>query len=313
MKSVVRVGVSLAACAVTVACSTTPQQPTAPSASAGAPAAATAADGSTLKYNAPAQISPTGGVRAEDRQPTLIWANAISKYGEIGVAYELEVSSPSAVVYTQVVGESPDFGAHLIPFQLEYDTTYSWRIRARLSNDAGPWSPWAEFMSPTRPVVVAPPPTSGGGGTPVCAAPLSPLGPGETRKPRPNESALVRQVANAFPAALRNSCQDHGGSWEFMDRTIDTARAKDGRWGYNAKRGHMNDPSHDVMSYYWGPLGDIQGRYEVYIIDVISGHCGPTPVTTWLDVTDTTANQGTVGRTLYPRPGRNVASCATGQ
>lgn len=310
MKFDIRVGICVAAVTVS-ACSSTPQAPTAPSATIGGGIAA-AADGSTLKYNAPAQVSPIGGELAEDRRPSLIWANAVSRYGDIGVAYELEVSTPAAVVYSQVVGESANFGAHLIPFDLEYDTTYSWRIRTRLGDDAGPWSNWAEFRSPARPVVVAPPPSAGGGSS-ICAAPLSPLGPGETRKPRPNESALARAVADQYPAALRNSCQDSGGSWEFVDRVIDAFRAKDGRWGYNAKRGNMNDPSHDVASYYWGPLGDIQGRFEVYIFDFIGGHCGSFPVTTWLDVTDVTAAQGTVGRTMYPRPGRNVTSCATGQ
>ena len=37
-----------------------------------------------------------------------------------------------------------------------------------------------------------------------------------------------------------------------MDRTIDALRAKDGRYGYNSKRGNMNDPSQDVASYYYG-------------------------------------------------------------
>jgi hypothetical protein len=311
MKFNIRVGIGLTAVAVLVSCASAPQAPTAPSAALRRETSATAAaDGSTLKFFAPAQVSPTGGERVEDRRPSLIWANAVSKYGEIGVAYEIEVNSPSAMIYTQIVGESANFGAHLLPFDLEYDTMYSWRIRARLADEVGPWSNATEFRSPARPVAFTPPPTVGGG-SPVCAAPVSPLADGETRKPRPNESALVRSVANQFPAALRNSCQSHGGSWEFMDRAIDTARAKDGRWGYNAKRGQMHDPSHDVMSYYWGPLGDIQGRHEVYIIDIISGHCGSTPVTTWLDVTSVTAAQGTVGRTMYPRPGRTVTSCTS--
>lgn len=304
MKSVIRVGSCLAVLAISASCSNPPQAPTTPSAMAGEPSAAVA-DGQTLKFFAPALVSPVGGERAEDRRPILIWANAIGKFGDIGVAYDIEISTSTAVVYSPTVGETPNFGAHLLPFDLEFDTRYFWRVRARVGNDFGPWSDLAEFQSPARPVAVVPP-TPTGGGPATCAAPLSPLGPGETRKPRPNESALVRSVATAFPAALRNSCQDHGGSWEFMDRTVDTLRAKDGRWGYNAKRGNMNDPSLDVVSFYWGPLPDIQGRLEVYIIDIIGGHCGSTPVTTWLDVTDITAQQGTSGRTMYPRPGRNV-------
>jgi hypothetical protein len=179
-------------------------------------------------------------------------------------------------------------------------------VRARVQNDFGPWSNWAEFLSPAKPVVVAPPP--GSGGTTVCAAPISPLGPGETRKPRPNDSAIVRQVASNFPAALQNSCQEHGGSWEFMDRAVDALRAKDGRYGYNCKRGNCNDPSVDVASYYWGGGTSIQGNNQVYIFDLIGGHCGSNPVVVWNDVTDITYSSGTEGKTMYPRPGRNVTA-----
>ena len=265
--------------------------------------AATGPDGSTLKMSAPALVSPVDGVKAEDRRPTLIWANSAGRYGAIGVAYEIQVSSPTTVVYEQVVGESENFGAHLIPFDLEYETVYSWRARARLGNDMGPWSNWAQFVSPSRPAPANP---TVSGGT-ACVAPQSPMGPGESRRPRPNHSNIVRQVAAAFPRSLINSCQEHGGNWEFMDRTVDALRAFDGRWGYNCKRGNCNDPSLDVASYYYGvPIDNINNRPEVYIFDLVGGHCGPNPVVIWNDVTDITFNSGTLGRTIYPRPGRNV-------
>ena len=303
MKFDVRVGICLAAAAMLASCSSAPAVPTAPSANTGGTAAATGPDGSTLKTNAPALVSPVERVRAEDRRPTLIWANATGKYGGIGVAYDIEVSTPSTVVYTQTVGESPDFGAHLIPFDLEYDTVYTWRVRSRVGNDMGPWSNWAEFLSPLRPTPTVPTFT---GGT-ACVAPQSPMGPGETRRPRPNHSNVVRQVASAFPELLLASCQEHGGNWQFMDRTIDALRAVDGRYGYNCKRGNCNDPSLDVASYYYGPpIDNINNRPEVYIFDLIGGHCGPTPFIVWVDVTDITFSSGTLGRTIYPRVGRNV-------
>ena len=305
----IRVGTCLAVLAISAACSKSPEAPTAPSATQAAPIAA-AADGTTLKFNSPALVSPVDRTRAEDRRPTLVWANAQSKYGGIGVAYDIEVSTPTTTVYTQTVGETPDFGAHLIPFDLEYDTVYSWRVRARVGNDFGPFSNWAEFLSTARPQFTAP--SIATVSSTACAAPLSPMGPGETRKPKPNDSAIVRAVANAFPAAFRNSCQEHG-SWEFMDRAIDALRAKDGRYGYNCKRGNCNDPSQDVTSYFWGNHTEFQGSSQVYIFDLIGGHCGPTPSVVWGDVTDITLSSGTIGRTMYPRPGRNVtaASCGT--
>ena len=306
-----RVGTCLALLMGGIACTQPSQSLTAPStAAAGANAATAAADGSTLKVTAPPLISPVDGEKQNDRRPTLIWLNSTGKYGGIGVAYDIELSTPTAVVYSRTVGESPDMGAHLVELELDYDTVYSWRVRAHVGNPDlyGPWSSWATFTSPTKPVAVLPPvgPTAIGG----CAAPISPLGPGESRKGRPNDSATVRNVANLFGAAFRNSCQPEGGSWEFMDRAVDALRAIDGRYGYNAKRGNTNDPSVDVVSYFWANGTDISGRAEVYIFDIIAGHCGATPSVIWTDVTDITFSSGTLGRTIYPRPGRVVAPCS---
>lgn len=304
MKFDMRVGIALAAAATLASCSDTPQVPTSPSARAEQVSAATGPSGETLKFNAPALVTPVEGERVNDRKPTLVWANATSRYGAIGVAYDIQVSTPTTVVYDMTVGETPDFGSHIIPFDLEYDTRYSWRVRARVGNEFGPWSGWAEFLSPQRPVPTVP---IGPAGTAACVAPQSPMGPGETRRPRPNHSQVVRAVASAFPGALRNSCQEHGGTWEFMDRSVDALRAVDGRWAYNCKRGNCNDPSLDVVSYYYGPpIDNLNNDARVYIFDIIGGHCGPTPVVIWNDVTDITFQSGTLGRTIYPRPGRNV-------
>jgi hypothetical protein len=286
-----RVGSCLVLLMAAAACSQAPQALTAPTGAVGASTAETAAgDGSTLKVTAPALVSPVDGARAEDRRPTLVWLNSTGRYGSVGVAYDIELSSPTEVVYTRTVGESPDIGAHLIDLELQYDTIYSWRVRAHLGGPPdtfGPWTNWASFLSPSRPVAVAPPP--GTNTSSSCAAPLSPMGPGETRKPRPNHSHIANAVAGQFPHLLRNSCQEHGGSWEFMDRVIDALRAVDGRYGYNC---------HDQF----------QGSPQVYIFDIIGGHCGPSPFVVWHDVTDITFTSGTEGRTMYPRPGRNVTS-----
>lgn len=306
-----RVGSCLALLMALAACNTAPQAITSPSASIGGSTAATNPDGSTLKVTAPAQISPVDGARAEDRRPTLIWLNSTAKYvGGYVDAYDLELSTPVAVVYSRTVGISADYGAHLVELDLDYDTVYSWRVRAHVGSpdSVGPWSSWTSFLSPTRPVAVAPPP--GSAVTGGCAAPISPLGAGENRKPRPNDSAIVRSVASAFPTALARSCQPEGGSWEFMDRAVDALRAKDGRYGYNCKRGNCNDPSLDVVSYFYANGDSINGDARVYIFDLIAGHCGPTPSTIWNDVTDITFDSGTLGRTTYPRPGRVVAPCA---
>lgn len=115
------------------------------------------------------------------------------------------------------------------------------------------------------------------------------------RLPLPDLSGTVARLASEHQDAFRNSCQDHGGSWEFLDLVVDELRRQDTRWGYNWKRGNVGDPSKDVVDYHWG-RGDDEGSTEVYIIDIIGGHCGGNPYPIWNDVTDATYNSGTVGR-----------------
>ena len=315
----IRVGSCLASLMVGVACSQTPNALTAPSAAAASASLAetSAADGSTLKVTAPAPVSPANNQRAEDRQPTLVWLNSTGVYNNVGVAYDIELSTPTAVVYTRTVGESPNYGSHLVEAQLNYDTVYSWRVRAHIGNPdtVGPWSAWTSFLSPAQPVAVVAPPTTGGGtsggsSTGTCIGPFSAAGTRVSVKP--NDSDVPRAVVAQYPSVLANSCQPEGGgrgTWEFMDRTVDALRQKDGRYGYNAKRGNMNDPSLDVISFYRGAdANGFQGSTDVYIFDLIGGHCGSTPSLIWNDVTDVTFSSGTVGRTMYPRPGRSVTS-----
>ena len=56
--------------------------------------------------------------------------------------------------------------------------------------------------------------------------------------------------------------------------------------------GQSSDPSHDVVDYNFG-AGRDEGTTDVYIIDVISGHCGSNPGPAWIDQTEATRNSGT--------------------
>ena len=80
-----------------------------------------------------------------------------------------------------------------------------------------------------------------------------------------------------------------------MDLVVDTLRQHDTRWGYNWKRGRVGDPSKDAIAYHWSGGAD-EGSTQVYIIDVISGHCGSSPGATWGDVTAKTYDNGGIGR-----------------
>jgi len=141
-------------------------------------------------------------------------------------------------------------------------------------------------------------------------APITPPGPGipvgpggRTSDPAPGSRLplptygveVVKQVAKSFPAYLKNSCQDKGGTWDFMDWVVDTLRTYDSRWGYNGKRGNANDPSMDVVTYHYG-AGSDENSTDVYIIDIIGGHCGANPEPIWVDQTQITANAGSIGR-----------------
>jgi hypothetical protein len=97
----------------------------------------------------------------------------------------------------------------------------------------------------------------------------------------PLMAGIVAEVAAQYPGALRNSCQEHGGNWEFLDRLVARLRQIDTRWGYNCKRGNCPDISQDVVAYHGGAGPDVNGALETYTVDVIGGHCGGSPAAWW--------------------------------
>lgn len=124
---------------------------------------------------------------------------------------------------------------------------------------------------------LAPGPGGGGGGGGGLWVPTVPV---------PDDSATVDAYAAANPSELANSCQNAGGSWAFMDGVVAALQAVDPRYGYNAKRGNVDDPSQDAISYYTGPLSSMTaGSIEVFVFDIIGNHCGADPVPTWQNVT----------------------------
>jgi hypothetical protein len=291
-------GAALAAILTIAACSGSPMSPTAPSATTGGSTAA-AADGSTLKVTAPSLVSPIGGARITTRKPQLQWTDVSGTYASAAPVYEVEVTAEGAVVYTAMVTGT----AHDVTSDAAYNTTYTWRVRARQDGAAGPWSASGSFVSPNQPPV-----NTGGLITEGFRTPDP--GPGG-RLPLPYEFGTVADEANRNPGDWANSCQSSQGNrgWVWLDKLVDRLRTKDLRWGYNGKRGNPNDPSGDVIDYHYG-AGDSQFSTQVYILDVMVGHCGGSPGPAWIDVTAVTVNSGTVGMFIYPRPGRPVTTAA---
>jgi hypothetical protein len=251
-------------------------------------------DGSTLKATPPTNLAPSGRVRVDSRRPTLQWTNSTGVYQPGTFTYQLELYRENTLAGTADVVAGSSVSTYAVPVDLDYNIVYRWRVRAKLGTAVGPWSVTADFLTPMPPTTTTVPITGGGGGGGGIGPRTPDPAPG-TRLPLPNMSRVIEEVARAYPAALRNSCQETGGTWEFMDAVVDTLRANyDTRWGYNCKRGNCGDPSLDVITYHFSG-GNDEGSKDVYIIDIIGGHCGSNPVPVWNDVTGVTAAQGTSG------------------
>jgi hypothetical protein len=224
--------------------------------------------------------------------------------GTTNVVYRVEVASapdPGAIVAVLSAAPDPSGVTSIAVGNVPYATTYYWRAYATDGVTTSAHSGVVSFRTPSAPGGGG---GGGGGGTgggggggggngPGGRTPNPPAG---QRLPLPGYGAgVANDVAAQYPNAMRNSCQDHGGTWEFMDRLVDRLRTYDTRWGYNGKRGNTNDPSHDVVDYNYGSNPD-EGTTDVYIIDVISGHCGSNPGPAWIDQTEVTRGAGTIGR-----------------
>ena len=246
----------------------------------------------------PTPVEPLGTISTN--RPNFVVRNGAVTGPAGDLVYRFEIgtsaSGPAAAVVTATPGAG---GTTTITLgDLPFDRTLFWRVWAS-NGSIDSISGIVSFRTPPPP---PPPPTTGGGGgggggggIPGGSGGRTPDPPPGQRLPMPNMSHVVAQVAAVRPDLLRNSCQEHGGSWGFMDALVDTLRTYDTRWGYNWKRGHVGDPSLDVVDYHWG-AGPSEGSTQVYIIDVIGGHCGSNPQPSWGDVTDVTYSNGGVGR-----------------
>ena len=273
-----RIGLALLA-VISVSCSESPSAPSVAGATEGP-------GGSTLKVTAPTPLTLLTGDQIKTRQPTLSWRAAAAMFVPTDVSYQVAVSTPNGqVVYEQTVGGGSADGqtelSHTLPSQLDRDTPYRWRVRAVLGVDGGPWS--GDLAGTTMFVTARENRTPDPGPGDVCFD-----SEGNSRSyclPMPSHGFVVQEIAAQFPNALYNSCQEHGGSWEFMDRVVDRLRELDTRWGYNWKRGIVGDPSLDALTYHFSG-GPDEGSRDVHAVDIITGHCGDNPGPTFSNITN---------------------------
>ena len=259
----------------------------------------------------PQPRSPIGGVIVAGRQPRFVVTTPQVTGPATQVRIHIEISTSNSFA-NPVASFSAAIGNDTTAARsgrLSLNTRYHWRARAtaegREGQILGNWSRTSTFRTPATVAGGSPSPTpapssppSGGGGYTRGGSPNAPFTTNGSNPP--NMLHIVQQVAQEHPQALRNSCQHHGGTWEFMDRVVERLRAIDGRYAYNCKRGNCGDVSQDVIDYYRGN-GNPHGSSNVKIVDMTVGHCGPNPQPGWNDLTDATRQAGTIGRWKYPR------------
>lgn len=124
-----------------------------------------------------------------------------------------------------------------------------------------------------------------------------------SRLPEPNYLRTeVERLANEPGDLLRNSCVETGGNNRFLFELTKRLRARDNRWGNNIKRTNQG-LSQDVVTYNNSALPDEGVRtgptpniLNMYMYDVIGGHCGPNPSPNSQEVHSATIGKGEAGQ-----------------
>jgi hypothetical protein len=114
--------------------------------------------------------------------------------------------------------------------------------------------------------------------------------PAGQRLPLPDVQGTIAQLTGARPDLFAQQCS-RGLKYvrnPWLDYIVDELRKLDTRWGYNAKpnrtaadnEGVPVEVAGDEITYHFGP-GPDEGSVDVYPVDILAGHCGPTPSLTW--------------------------------
>lgn len=275
----------LAVCAAAaMACEAGVNTPVSPSA-AGQTSSALNADGSNLKVSAPITVVPLFEATNVAVSPTL---SAIGSTGNnvttTGVSYRFQVADSDNFSNVVSNGMGAVDASGIVRFTVDPALStakrYTWRVRAELQDAFGPWSNMGAFT------------TAGSGGTVVTnpgpspnAGPRPADPPPGVRLPLPDMQGVLARFSNASDSCPRG-LKYVNNPWQ--DRVIDAFRQIDSRWGYNGKpnRGAADNngvpvtAAGDEAAYHWGAGAD-QGSFDVHLVDMLVGHCGPTPSLTW--------------------------------
>lgn len=265
----------LIACVLAMAgCSGSPQTMLSPT---GVTPAATFVnpDGSTVKVAQATNLSPTGGTLVNTLRPTLTFsAPAGGRFAAAPFEYELEIQTANGTVYYQ----RPSVGtSHQLQEDLTYSDSFWWRIRARVGNQAGPWSNFAQIRTldpppPPPPPTVTPPPSAGG--LPFAIPPSCLNG---------NGAICAFEMAGLSAEWGRCRAGDGVGCHRFTRQVVYALSRTDPNWQMiqAAPGGHACNcfscgPSDGTM---FREDTTVYGGRDVY--DMIVGAGGPTPSLTW--------------------------------
>ena len=126
--------------------------------------------------------------------------------------------------------------------------------------------------------------------------------PGTRLSERTYLRSVVEALANERGDLLRNSCVEHGGNNRFLFELTRRLRAIDNRWGNNIKRTNQG-LSQDVVTYNNSALpdegvrtGPTSATLNMYMYDIIGGHCGGNPGPNWQEVHSATIGKGEAGQ-----------------
>jgi hypothetical protein len=274
---------TLVLCAVVaVACEGGMNSPVSPSAVTGSGSALNA-DGSNLKASSPLAIAPLFEQTNASLTPTLSARAGAGRYERPSLAQRFQVSDSDTFANIVATGmgvtDASGITRYTVDPALTANKRYVWRVRAELNDAVGPWSNVMAFTT----VGAAGTPTAPTG--PSASGPRTPDPAPGVRLPLPDMQGVLARFSNASDSCPRG-LKYVNNPWQ--DRVIDAFRQVDTRWGYNGKPtrtaadngGVPVVAAGDEAAYHYSG-GPDQGSPEVHLVDMLGGHCGPTPTLTW--------------------------------
>ncbi len=137
------------ALATTLACSSAPDNPTAPSTTTAVSDTGAGPDGSTLKAPAPTPESPTGDTRLTSRSPTMVANNTAGKFtNNQAFTYEFQLQDDGGnVIRSASLAPGEGTTTWVLGEDLARDTPYRWRVRATRDGAVTAWSATARFLT----------------------------------------------------------------------------------------------------------------------------------------------------------------------